>query len=206
VAGVLDDRADHARWRPAIRRSSGIALVTAIIGSGVSTGALAAAAGPVRLGSAAATRRPAVAPARIKVRRIPWRSVGTMTRMRGPVVASTGPSPARAEVRRARPEGSRSVARTIARHLAAGNTEVARYVIPYEIFRSTGCRMDFLSTTIDPSQKGAVKAERKARGSRLERARGTLGREAVAHAAEPTDDGKKLHVIVARLCPVRRGT
>jgi hypothetical protein len=206
VAGVLDDRADHARWRPAVRRWSGIALVIAIIGSGVSTGALAAAAGPARLGSAVAIRRPAVATVRIKVRRVPWRSVGTLTRMRGPVVGSTGPSPARAEPSTARPGGSRTVARTIARHLAAGNTEVARYVIPYEIYRSTGCRVGFMSTTIDPSRRDEVKAERKARGSRLERARGALGRDAVAHAAEPTASGMRLHVIVAQLCPVRRGT
>lgn len=98
------------------------------------------------------------------------------------------------------------MARDIARHLAAGNTEVARYVIPHEVYRSTGCRVGFLSTTIDPSKKGAVKAERKARGSRLERARGALGRDAVAHAAEPTEDGMKLHVIVAQQCPVRSGT
>jgi hypothetical protein len=98
------------------------------------------------------------------------------------------------------------VARSIARHLAAGNTEVARHVIPYEIYRSTGCRVDFLSTTVDPSKKRAVKAEREARGSRLERARSVLGRKAVVHAAEDTDDGMQLHVIVANQCPTRRGT
>jgi hypothetical protein len=98
------------------------------------------------------------------------------------------------------------VARNIAHHLAAGNTEVARHVIPYEVYRATGCRVGFLSTTIDPMQRDAVKAERKARGSRLDRARGALSREAVAHAAVPTDSGMKLHVIVAQRCPVRRGT
>lgn len=206
MAGLLDVPADHRRWSPAVRRWSGIGLVTAIVGSGVSTGALAAAAGPVRLGSAVATRRPAIAAAPTTVHRVPWRSVGTVIHMRGPVVASTGPSPARAGLPRAQPAGSRSVAQDIAHHLAAGNTEVARHVIPYEIYRATGCRVDFLSTTIDPSQRDEVKAERKARGSRLERARSALGREAVAHAAEPTDSRMKLHVIVAQRCPVRRGT
>jgi hypothetical protein len=206
VAGVLDVRGDHTRWRPVVRRWSGVALVGAIVGSGVSTGALAAAAGPVRLGFAAATRRPTVAAPTFTVRRVSWRSVGTVTRMSGPVVARTGPSPARADLPTARPEGTRSVAQAIARHLAAGNTEVARYAIPHQVYRSTGCRVDFMSTTIDPSRRHAVKAERKARGSRLQQARSALGREAVAHAAEPTETGMKLHVIVAQRCPVRRGT
>jgi hypothetical protein len=98
------------------------------------------------------------------------------------------------------------VARDIARHLAAGNTEVARYVIPFEIYRATGCRVGFISATVDPSQEEAVQGERQDRGSKLARARESLGRDAVAHAAEPTGDGLKIHVIVAQLCPIRRGT
>ena len=206
MAGVLDVRADHRRWSTALRRWPGIALVTAIVGSGVVTGALAAAAGPVRLGSAVAIGGPGLAAEPITVHRVPWRSVGTVTRLRGPVAGSTGPSPARGHVDSAPPAGLRDVARTIAHHLAAGNTEVARHAIPYEVYRSTGCRVNFLSTTVDPSRRGAVKAERKARGSRLERARGALGRDAVTHVAEPTDDNMKLHVIVAQQCPERRGS
>jgi hypothetical protein len=205
VASVLEVGADHVRWNPVVRRWSGIALVTAIVGSGVGTGAIAAAAGPLRLGSAAASRGPVAAAPAVTVRRIPWRSVGTVTGLSGPVVASTGPAPARADLPGTPPARTRSVARTIARHLAAGNTEVARTVIPYEIYRSTGCRVDFLSTTVDPSKKRAVKEEREARGARLERTRGALGRDAVAHAAEDTDDGMQLHVIVANQCPTRSG-
>ena len=206
MAIVLDDRADDVRWNPAVRRWSGIVLVGLVVGSAVSTGALAAAADPVRMGSAVATRQPSVPAVRMEVRPAPSRSAGTVTRLRGPVVASTGPAPTRAELREVRPGASRDVARSIAHHLAEGNTEVARYVIPYEVHRATGCRVGFISTTVDTSRRRAVKAERKARRSWLRRSRDAVGRAAVAHAAEPTAAGQELHVIVAQLCPVRRGT
>jgi hypothetical protein len=197
--------AAHGRRR-SVRRWSGIVVVTALVGSVGSTGALALAASPVHLGSAVASRSPSPAAIQVKVRKPRWRSAGTISRMRGPVVASTGPAPARAALRQAGRRGSRGLARDIARHLVAGNTEVANHVIPYEVYRTTGCRVGFMSATVDPSEAGAVRGEKRDRGSRLAWARRTLGRDAVAHAAEPTGEGLRVHVIVAQLCPVRRGT
>ncbi|MGH2681768.1 MAG: hypothetical protein ACRDIX_00860 [Actinomycetota bacterium] len=203
---VPHHRPDQHRRGPAVPRWSGVVLVAAVIASAVGTGALAVAASPLQLGSAAASRAPSPAEVTLKIRHPAKRSAGTVRRMAGPVVASTGPAPARAELRKAGPRDSRGVARNIARHLAAGNTEVARYVIPYQVYRTTGCRVGFMTATVDPAEEGAVEGEKQNRGPRLARARGSLGRDAVAHAAEPTIEGRKVHVIVAQLCPVRRGT
>jgi hypothetical protein len=206
VERVHLDPANENRRLPAVRRWSAVVLVTAIAGSAVSAGALAVAASPLHLGSAAASRPPSPAAIRLKVPHPGRRPPGTIINLGGPVVASTGPSPARPEPRSASRREPRSVARDIAHHLAAGNTEVARYAIPYEVYRFTGCRVGFISATVDPSHEQAVQDEKRGRGSRLARARGRLGSDAVAHAAEPTIEGLRVHVIVAQLCPVRRGT
>lgn len=123
--------------------------------------------------------------------------------LRGPVVASTGPSPARAEVHRAKTRDARRLARDIAYHLAAGNPEVARYVIPFDLHRAAGCRLNFLSATVDPAERKAARAEKKARGTRIAGARGVHGDEAVAHASEATVKGFEIHVIVVQMCPDR---
>jgi hypothetical protein len=181
-------------------------VVVVVIGSALGAEALAVAASPLRLGSVAASRTPSPAAVKVKVRQPTRRSAGTVIRLGGPVVASTGPAPARAELWKSHAGGPRGVARDIARHLAAGNTEVARHVIPFEVFRATGCRVGFITTTVDPAEQEAVHREKQDRGSRLAQARGSLGRGAVAHAAQPTVGGLKVHVIVAQLCAARRGT
>lgn len=75
------------------------------------------------------------------------------------------------------------------------------YVIPYEAHKANGCEVGFLESTVDPSRRKAERAEKKARGSRLTRARRFLGDDAVAHASESTTAGLKVHVIVVQLCP-----
>lgn len=191
---------------PALRRWAGVVLVTIVVGSAVTTGALAVAASPLHLGSAAASRPASPAAVGLNVPHPGRRLPGTITRMDGPVAASTGPSPARPEPRHAQRRRPGHVARDIAHHLAAGNTEVARYAIPFDVYRATGCRVRFMSATVDPSARRAAQREKRGRRSRLEQARETLGRDAVAHAAEPTVEGLEVHVILAQLCPVRRGT
>jgi hypothetical protein len=172
------DAAHHSR--SAVRRWSGVVVVVVVIGSALGAEALALAASPLRLGSAAASRTPSPAEVKARVRQPARRSAGTVMRLGGPVVASTGPAPARAELRKSRARGPRGVARDIARHLAAGNTEVARYVIPFEVLRATGCRVGFMTATVDPAEQEAVHGEKQGRGSRLAQARGSLGRDAVA--------------------------
>lgn len=201
------DRANGGR-RPVARRLSGAALVTAIVVTAVGTGALAFAANPLHLGSAVASRPGSAADVRMKMRipRPGWAPAGTVILLRGPVVASTGPSPARVEAHGAKVRDSGGLARDIAYHMAAGNTEVARYVIPFEARKATGCKVAFLTATVDPARKKAVRAEKKARGSRITGARGAVGHEAVAHASESTVEGLELHVIVVQTCPDRRGT
>lgn len=203
-----DDRPDENRRRPAARRLAGVALVTSMVGLALGTGAFAFAAGPVRVGAATALRRGSAAYVRVmvKVHRPGRRSAGTVSFLNGPVVASTGPAPARSEIHRAKPRASRALAENIAFHLAAGNTEVARYVIPFEAHKANGCAVWFLTSTVDPSHRKAVRAEKKARGSRINEARGYLEDEAVAHASEATIGGLKVHVIVVQTCPDGTGT
>jgi hypothetical protein len=193
---------------PAARQLAGLALVTTMVGLALGMGAFALAAGPVRLGGAATLRRGSAAYVRVmvKVPRPGRGSAGTVNSLNGPVVASTGPAPARSEIHRVKPRASRALAEDIAFHLAAGNTEVARYVIPYEAHRANGCAVGFLTSTVDPSRRKAVRAEKKARGSRIDEARGHLGDEAVAHASEDTTGGLEVHVIVVQTCPEGTGT
>jgi hypothetical protein len=206
VEHVSPHRAAGHHSRSAVRRWSGVVVVVVVVGSALGAEALAVAASPLRLGSAAASRTPSPAEVKVRGSQPARRSAGTVMRLGGPVVASTGPAPARADLRKSRARGPRGVARDIARHLAAGNTEVARYVIPFEVLRATGCRVGFMTATVDPAEEEAVHGEKQGRGSRLAQARGSLGRDAVAHAAQPTAGGLKVHVIVAQLCPVRGGT
>lgn len=205
MARLPNDPVDGHPRSPAVRRWSGALVLTLVVGSAVSTGALAVAAGPLRLGSAAASRQPSPEAIPVKVRHVAW-SARTATQKGGHELAQARQAHARAELRSARPRGSRSLARDIARHLAAGNPEVARYAIPYDVYRATGCRVGFASATIDPDDERAVQAEKEGRGSRVAQARGSFGRDAVAHAAEPTGEGLKVHVIVTQMCPARTGT
>lgn len=130
------------------------------------------------------------------------RTAGQAVALSETVAASGGPVlpwTAAAAVRL--PASSKSVARDMAFHIAAGNPEVARYAIPYEMARFTGCRIGSFIATIDPGTPDEVQAEKKARGDLMSWAREGLGDDAVAHASSATEDGLMVHVIVAQHCP-----